>query len=153
MVYAITCACPKVYVGQTTQEIRKRIQRHLSDISLAKRDASQGKNLTSVASHFLQHHHGKPQGLQVPLQESSIKVHIPMQLWHQLKLHHSSTTCGNIGWTTVYNLWQHWLDNPLQSVATLVGQHFINLNATYPRHTRRNICYLRKGRNTSGHRV
>lgn len=63
-VHTITCACDKIYVGQTTQEVRKRIQWHRFDISLAKRDESQeNKKLTSVALHF--HHHGKPEGFKV----------------------------------------------------------------------------------------
>ncbi|KAM4038357.1 LOW QUALITY PROTEIN: uncharacterized protein ACNLHF_016667 [Anomaloglossus baeobatrachus] len=34
VVYALVCPCPLIYVGQTTQELRKRIQQHLSNISL-----------------------------------------------------------------------------------------------------------------------
>lgn len=30
VVYALICPCNKIYVGQTTQEIRKRVQRHFS---------------------------------------------------------------------------------------------------------------------------
>ncbi|XP_075688301.1 uncharacterized protein LOC142681493 [Rhinoderma darwinii] len=56
IIYAITCSCPKVYIGQTSQELRKRIQHHLSTIRLAERDIKQNKILTSVASHFLQVH-------------------------------------------------------------------------------------------------
>lgn len=60
VVFAITCACDKIYVGQT------KIQRHLFDISLARQDESQeNRTLTSVASHFLHHHHGKPEGFKV----------------------------------------------------------------------------------------
>ncbi|XP_073429765.1 uncharacterized protein [Dendrobates tinctorius] len=32
------CKCPKMYVGQTTQELRKRIQQHLSNINTARTD-------------------------------------------------------------------------------------------------------------------
>lgn len=67
-----------VYVGQTTQELRKRIQRHLSDISLAKRDeASRTKTLTSAASHFLRHHEGKSTGIKT-LQHFSIFLFLHM---------------------------------------------------------------------------
>ncbi|KAM4050613.1 uncharacterized protein ACNLHF_017504 isoform 1-T1 [Anomaloglossus baeobatrachus] len=38
VVYAIVCDCPKVYVGQTSQELRKRIQKHISTINLAATD-------------------------------------------------------------------------------------------------------------------
>ncbi|XP_071983474.1 uncharacterized protein [Engystomops pustulosus] len=57
VVYAITCSCPKVYIGQTSQELRKRIQKHLSTISTARRDIGKDRSLTSVASHF-HHYHG-----------------------------------------------------------------------------------------------
>lgn len=58
VVYALICPCKIIYVGQTTQELRKRVQQHLSFINLAKRDMECGKVLTSVAKHFLQVHQG-----------------------------------------------------------------------------------------------
>lgn len=42
--------------GQTTQQLRQRIQKHLSTIALADRDFRQGKKLTTVAEHFLKEH-------------------------------------------------------------------------------------------------
>lgn len=65
VVYGLMCNCPKMYVGQTSQELRKRTQQHLSNISLAERDHRQGKTLTSVASHFLQEHRGKTDGIKI----------------------------------------------------------------------------------------
>lgn len=65
VIYALTCPCSRVYVGQTTQKLKQRIQQHLSNISLAARDRTKGKTLTSVASHFLDHHDGKYDRLQV----------------------------------------------------------------------------------------
>lgn len=65
VVYGIICPCPKLYIGQTSQEVRKRTQQHLSNISLAKRDDSLGKNLTSIAKHFLQEHRGNPRGSKI----------------------------------------------------------------------------------------
>ncbi|XP_056397116.1 uncharacterized protein LOC130291827 isoform X2 [Hyla sarda] len=56
VVYAILCPCNQVYVGQTTQELRKRIQKHLSTISLADRDFRSEKTLTSVAAHYRRYH-------------------------------------------------------------------------------------------------
>ncbi|XP_040266912.1 uncharacterized protein LOC120981438 [Bufo bufo] len=59
VVYGIICPCRQIYVGQTSQELRKRIQQHMSNINLAARDrADEEKTLTSVASHFLDHHGG-----------------------------------------------------------------------------------------------
>lgn len=43
--------CPKLYIGQTSQQLRKRIQKHVSSINLASRDAGLVKKLTSVAEH------------------------------------------------------------------------------------------------------
>lgn len=54
LVYALRCPCRKIYVGQTSQELRRRVQHHISNINLAKRDMERGKTLTSVAKHFLQ---------------------------------------------------------------------------------------------------
>ncbi|XP_077105060.1 uncharacterized protein LOC143759233 isoform X2 [Ranitomeya variabilis] len=65
LVYAILCDCPKLYVGQTSQELRKRCQQHLSNISLAKRDREKGKTLTSVAAHFLEAHGSNIRGLKI----------------------------------------------------------------------------------------
>lgn len=59
VIYGIICPCQKIYVGQTSQELRKRIQQHFSNISLARRDRQQNKTLTTVASHYLMHHGGK----------------------------------------------------------------------------------------------
>ncbi|XP_077155597.1 uncharacterized protein LOC143818042 [Ranitomeya variabilis] len=38
VVYALVCGCNKVYVGQTTQQLRRRIQQHISNISMARTD-------------------------------------------------------------------------------------------------------------------
>ncbi|XP_071985274.1 uncharacterized protein [Engystomops pustulosus] len=38
VVYVLTCSCPMIYVGQTGQELRKRIQQHLSSITTAAND-------------------------------------------------------------------------------------------------------------------
>ncbi|XP_069601617.1 uncharacterized protein [Ranitomeya imitator] len=65
LVYAIFCDCPKIYVGQTTQEIRRRMQQHLSNISTAQRDRDKSKTLTSVAAHFLDKHRGKTSSFKV----------------------------------------------------------------------------------------
>ncbi|KAM4050614.1 uncharacterized protein ACNLHF_017504 isoform 2-T2 [Anomaloglossus baeobatrachus] len=54
-----------VYVGQTSQELRKRIQKHISTINLAATDLKKGKTLTSVASHFLRFHSGSSRHLLV----------------------------------------------------------------------------------------
>ncbi|XP_056396578.1 uncharacterized protein LOC130291625 isoform X1 [Hyla sarda] len=56
VVYAILCPCNQVYIGQTTQELRKRIQKHFSTISLADRDFKSERTLTSVAAHYRKHH-------------------------------------------------------------------------------------------------
>lgn len=53
VIYAIRYPCRKIYIGQTTQELRKRIQKHLSTITMAERDARLGKTLTPIADHFL----------------------------------------------------------------------------------------------------
>lgn len=45
VVYAITCPCDKIYIGQTSQQLRKRIQKHLSTIALAQRDANLERHL------------------------------------------------------------------------------------------------------------
>ncbi|CAJ0937732.1 unnamed protein product [Ranitomeya imitator] len=65
VIYAITCPCPLVYVGQTSQELRRRIQKHLSTISMAAADSRKDKTLTTVAAHFLRHHAGKYSGTKV----------------------------------------------------------------------------------------
>lgn len=63
--YGIVCPCPKIYVGQTGQELRKRVQEHLSSISLEQRDHNLGKTLTLVAQHFFQTHDSNTGGLKV----------------------------------------------------------------------------------------
>ncbi|XP_069616227.1 uncharacterized protein [Ranitomeya imitator] len=42
LVYALVCPCPKIYVGQTTQELRRRIQQHFSNITTASKDKAKG---------------------------------------------------------------------------------------------------------------
>ncbi|XP_069605723.1 uncharacterized protein [Ranitomeya imitator] len=42
VIYAIICTCPRVYVGQTTQELRRRIQGHFSTINTAVADRRKG---------------------------------------------------------------------------------------------------------------
>ncbi|KAM4026021.1 uncharacterized protein ACNLHF_003977 isoform 2-T2 [Anomaloglossus baeobatrachus] len=37
-VYVLICSCPKLYVGETTQEIRRRVQQHFSSINTAGAD-------------------------------------------------------------------------------------------------------------------
>ncbi|XP_077113033.1 uncharacterized protein LOC143768226 [Ranitomeya variabilis] len=56
LVYALICPCRKVYVGQTTQELRKRTQQHFSNVRTARADKAKGKTLTSVAAHYLAEH-------------------------------------------------------------------------------------------------
>ncbi|XP_077110824.1 uncharacterized protein LOC143766764 [Ranitomeya variabilis] len=65
LIYALVCPCPKVYVGQTTQELRRRIQQHFSNISTAQRDKSKGKTLTSVAAHYLVEHNSQWVGTKI----------------------------------------------------------------------------------------
>ncbi|CAJ0968092.1 unnamed protein product [Ranitomeya imitator] len=65
LVYALVCGCPKLYVGYTTQELRRRVQQHLSNINTAKKDLGKGKKLSSVAGHFLQEHGGSASSLRV----------------------------------------------------------------------------------------
>lgn len=65
VVYGLKCSCPKLYIGQTKQELRKRVQKHISTITLADRDKRAGKTLTSVAEHFLQVHKGRTSDLTV----------------------------------------------------------------------------------------
>ncbi|XP_069599281.1 uncharacterized protein [Ranitomeya imitator] len=65
IIYAIFCDCPKIYVGQTTQELRRQTQQHLSNISTARRDRERKKVLTSVAMHFLDVHQGNTSGFKV----------------------------------------------------------------------------------------
>lgn len=57
--------CEQIYVGQTSQELRKHIQKHLSMIALSHRYAQDRKTLTSIADHFLKIHGGKSRGLTV----------------------------------------------------------------------------------------
>ncbi|XP_071972647.1 uncharacterized protein [Engystomops pustulosus] len=65
VVYALICLCRKIYVGQTTQELRKRTQQHLSSITNAGTHFSQGKTLSTVAAHFRNFHASKTRGLSV----------------------------------------------------------------------------------------
>ncbi|XP_069612068.1 uncharacterized protein [Ranitomeya imitator] len=65
LVYALICPCPKTYVGQTTQELKRRIQQHLSTITTAKKDLEKGKTLSSVASHFLSTHNSQSRGIKI----------------------------------------------------------------------------------------
>lgn len=65
VIYGLVCSCPKLYVGQTSQQLRKRIQNHVSTINIASRDARSGRKLTSVAEHFLKVHQGKCSDLRV----------------------------------------------------------------------------------------
>lgn len=48
----LICTCPKLYVGQTSQELRTRVQKHLSTIALAERDMKCRKKITPVADHL-----------------------------------------------------------------------------------------------------
>ncbi|XP_069582906.1 uncharacterized protein [Ranitomeya imitator] len=65
VIYALTCSCPKTYVGQTSQELRKRVQQHISNINCAKQDISKGKMVSTVAMHFLQVHSSNTRDLRV----------------------------------------------------------------------------------------
>ncbi|XP_077133866.1 uncharacterized protein LOC143788239 [Ranitomeya variabilis] len=65
LVYALVCGCPKIYVGYTTQELRRRVQQHLSGINTAGKDLEKGKQLSSVAGHFFKEHGGSTRGLRV----------------------------------------------------------------------------------------
>lgn len=61
--YALSCSFLKVYVGQTSQKLKKRIQQHLSMVTLSQRDSTRGKTLTSVLSHILLCQGGKCKGV------------------------------------------------------------------------------------------
>lgn len=63
MIYCMICSCSKIYVGQTGNELRKRIQKHLSTIALAKRYSRYSKKLTAIAEHFLKYHKSNTRGL------------------------------------------------------------------------------------------
>ncbi|XP_071982900.1 peroxisomal membrane protein PMP34 isoform X2 [Engystomops pustulosus] len=65
VVYLIKCTCPKFYVGQTTQPLKKRIQQHLSTVNMAKKHFKQDKSLTSVAMHFLNFHNSYCKGIKI----------------------------------------------------------------------------------------
>ncbi|XP_077148241.1 uncharacterized protein LOC143808949 [Ranitomeya variabilis] len=65
LIYVIVCSCPMVYVEQTSQELRKRIQQHISNINCARQDLSKGKNISTVAMHFLQVHSSSTHDLRV----------------------------------------------------------------------------------------
>lgn len=63
VIYGLKCSCPKLYIGQT--KLLKRVQKHISTITLANRDKRAGKKLTWIAEHFLQVHNGKTSDLTV----------------------------------------------------------------------------------------
>ncbi|XP_073537706.1 uncharacterized protein [Phyllobates terribilis] len=65
VIYALTCPCPKVYVGQTSQELRRRVQQHASNIHLAEQDLRKGRTISTVALHFLQFHSSSTNKLRV----------------------------------------------------------------------------------------
>ncbi|XP_071995609.1 uncharacterized protein [Engystomops pustulosus] len=65
VVYALRCPCNKLYIGQTTQELRKRVQQHLSTISNADTHFGQDKPLSTVAAHYRMCHKGKTHGTKV----------------------------------------------------------------------------------------
>ncbi|KAM4035090.1 uncharacterized protein ACNLHF_021773 [Anomaloglossus baeobatrachus] len=65
LIYGLICSCPKIYVGQTGQELRRRIQQHISTINTAKTDLEKGRTLSSVAAHLLQHHNGRTSGIRI----------------------------------------------------------------------------------------
>lgn len=48
-----------------TQQLKQRVQKHLSTIGLAARDRLQQKKLTTVAEHFLDVYKGKINGLKI----------------------------------------------------------------------------------------
>lgn len=56
VIYGLICPCKRLYIGQTTQCLKQRIQKHFSTIALAARDKTQQKKLTPVAEHYLDHH-------------------------------------------------------------------------------------------------
>lgn len=56
VIFGLICTCPRLYIGETTQELRKRVTKHISTINLAGRDKRAGRKLTSIAEHFLQMH-------------------------------------------------------------------------------------------------
>lgn len=55
----------RIFVGQLSQELWKRIQKHLSTISLAEQNLRQGKKRTPVANRYLKAHKGITRGTQV----------------------------------------------------------------------------------------
>lgn len=66
--FVINCiiwTCSKIYIGQTSQELRKGIHKHVSTITLVDGDHRQGKKLSSVAENFHKQHKRKPGGLRV----------------------------------------------------------------------------------------
>ncbi|KAM9324507.1 LOW QUALITY PROTEIN: uncharacterized protein PAF06_000559 [Gastrophryne carolinensis] len=91
VIYLLECSCPKQYVGETKNAGKTRIQGHLSNIKLAKRDKEAGKILTPVAAHFLERHEGKSDNLQVTFIEKKMgqslslsvctKVHGSAEIW------------------------------------------------------------------------
>ncbi|XP_069606136.1 uncharacterized protein [Ranitomeya imitator] len=65
LIYALICPCPKVYVGQTTQELKRRIQQNFSTIVTVKKDKEKGKTLSSVKAHFLAVHNSQSSGTKI----------------------------------------------------------------------------------------
>ncbi|XP_071984330.1 uncharacterized protein [Engystomops pustulosus] len=65
VIYGLICSCPKIYVGQTTQELRKRVQKHVSTINNAAQDLANGRQLSTVAKHFYAVHGNNPSKLKV----------------------------------------------------------------------------------------
>lgn len=65
VIYWMIGPCSRIYIGQISQELHKRIHKHLSSITLADRDTSQGKKLTAVSENYYKHHWGNTWGLKV----------------------------------------------------------------------------------------
>ncbi|XP_072010910.1 uncharacterized protein [Engystomops pustulosus] len=65
VIYGLICPCEKIYVGQTTQQLRKRVQQHLSSIRNATKHFGKGKTLSTVATHFRQFHMGQTNGIRI----------------------------------------------------------------------------------------
>lgn len=65
VIYGLICPCAKLYIGQTSQLLKQRVQKHFSTISLAQRDKDQGKKLTTIAEHYLEHHAGRYVGTKI----------------------------------------------------------------------------------------
>ncbi|XP_056383123.1 uncharacterized protein LOC130276998 [Hyla sarda] len=65
VIYGLICPCSFIYIGQTGQQLRKRVQKHLSNITLADRDSKLYCKITSVATHFLKYHRRQAHGITV----------------------------------------------------------------------------------------